>query len=261
MIDIRLFGDVVASEWTKLRSVRSTYWSLFATVIVGVGLSAAICAGNAHSYSSMTLEQKLTFDPTSLSLAGFFFAQLALGVFAIITMSAEYSTGTIRTSLAAVPQRGYVLSAKALVVGVTSLVVGFGTAFASFYVGQLIFARHNLNASLGDPGVMRAVIGSALYVGGLSLFALALATIMRHTAGAITTLTGIVFLLPIVSQLLPDSWQVNGARYLPANAGSAITNVVQVSDSLGPWTGFGVFLIWVVGLLAVAWYLLRRRDV
>jgi ABC-2 type transport system permease protein len=261
VIDFGLFGDVIASEWTKLRSVRSTYWSLLATIVVGIGLSAAISAGTAHSYSTMSPIDQATFDPTSISLAGFFFAQLALGVFAIITMSAEYSTGTIRTTLSAVPQRGYVLAAKAVVVGLTALVVGIVTAFSSFYVGQAIFARHHLEAALGDPGVTRAVIGSALYVTALSLFALALGTVMRHTAGAITTLTGIFFLLPIVSGLLPDSWQVNGARYFPANAGSAITNVVSVSDSLTPWHGFGVFLIWVVALLTLAWYLLRHRDV
>jgi ABC-2 type transport system permease protein len=261
MIDLGLFRDSVRSEWTKLRSVRSTYWSILAAIVLGIGLGAAISAGNAHAYSHMSLQDRLTFDPTSLSLVGFFFAQLALGVFAIMTISSEYSTGTIRTTLASVPQRGYVLAAKSVLVSGISLIVGLGIAFASFWIGQLIFKRHHLNASLGDPGVLRAVIGSALYVAGLALFALGLATIVRHTAGAITTLTAVVFILPGVSNLLPHSWQQDLSRYFPANAGSAITNVVAQSDQLRPWAGFGVFMIWVVVLLGASWYLLRSRDV
>jgi ABC-2 type transport system permease protein len=261
MIDIGLFRDVLTSEWTKLRSVRSTYWSILAAIVVGIGLGAAISAGQAHAYSHFSLQDKLTFDPTSSSLVGFFFAQLALGVFAIITMSAEYSTGTIRTTLCAVPQRGYVLAAKAVLVSMVSLIVGIGIAFASFFLGQLIFKGHHLNVPLSHPGTLRAVIGSALYVSALTLFALGIATIIRHTAGAITILTGVVFILPGVSNLLPDSWQHDFARFFPANAGSAITNTVSVNNQLGPWAGFGVFMIWVVVLLGTGWYLLRARDV
>jgi ABC-2 type transport system permease protein len=261
MIDIGLFRDVLASEWTKLRSVRSTYWSILAAIVVGIGLSAAISAGNAHAYSHMSSQDRLTFDPTALSLAGFFFAQLALGVFAIVTITAEYSTGTIRTTLSAVPQRGYVLASKALLVSLTSLILGIGIAFASFSVSQLIFKGHHLNVPLSHPGVLRAVIGSALYVSALTLFALGIGAVIRHTAGAITVLTGVVFILPGVSQLLPDSWQNDLSRYFPANAGSVITNVVAQPNTLSPWTGFGVFLIWVVALLGAGWYLLRTRDV
>jgi ABC-type transport system involved in multi-copper enzyme maturation permease subunit len=261
MIDLALFRDVLRSEWTKLRSVRSTYWSIFAAVVVGIGLGAAISAGNAHSYSQMSPQDKATFDPTSLSTAGLFFAQLALGVMAIMAVTSEYSTGTIRTTLAAVPQRGYVLAAKALLVSAISLVLATAIAFAGFFVGQAIFARHHLDVSINAPGVLRAVIGGGLYIGALALFAMGIAMVLRHTAGAITALTAIVFILPGVSQLLPDSWQDNLSRYFPANAGSQITSVVQQSHTLHPWPGYLVFVAWAALMLAIGWLLLKRRDV
>jgi len=251
----------VISEWTKLRSVRSTYWSIFAAIVVGIGLGAAISAGNAHAYSHMSRQDQLTFDPTALSTAGLFFAQLALGVMAIMTVTSEYSTGTIRTTLAAVPQRGYVLAAKAFLVSLLSLLIAAGIAFAGFFVGQAIFAGHNLDVSISAPGVLRAVIGAALYIGALALFAMGLAVILRHTAGAITGLTAIVFILPGVSNLLPDSWQHNLSRYFPANAGSSITSTVHQTNTLNPWPGYLVFVAWAALSLGIGWLLLRRRDV
>jgi ABC-type transport system involved in multi-copper enzyme maturation permease subunit len=209
----------------------------------------------------MSPQDRASFDPTSLSTAGLFFAQLALGVMAILAVTSEYSTGTIRTTLAAVPQRGYVLAAKALLVSAISLVIAEGIAFAGFFIGQAIFSAHHLDVSINAPGVLRAVVGSGLYIGALTLFAMGLAAILRHTAGAITALTGIVFILPGVSQLLPDAWQDDLSRYFPANAGSAITSVVHQSHSLNPWPGYFVFVAWAALMLGIAWFLLRRRDV
>lgn len=261
MIDLPLFADVLKSEWTKLRSVRSTYWSILVAIILGIGLGAAISAGSAHAYPQMSLQDKLTFDPTSISLAGFFFAQLAIGVFAILTISSEYNTGTIRTTLSSIPQRGYVLAGKATMVGLVSLVVGLVIAFPSFWIGSVIFHAHHLDVPLSDPGVLRAVLGSALYLAALALFSLGLGAVIRHTAGAITALTAIAFIIPIFSNLLPDTWQNDLSRYFPANAGGSITTVVSAPHTLSPWAGFGVFLIWVFALLGAGWYLLRHRDV
>jgi ABC-2 type transport system permease protein len=262
-MDLALFRDVVASEWTKLRSVRSTYWSLLVSVLVGIGLSAAIAAGNAHEYKHMDLSDKLQFDPTAFSTAGLFFAQLALGVLAILVVSSEYSTGTIRTTLAAVPQRGYVLAAKTLLVGLVSLLLALAIAFAGFFICQPIFTSYNipLDFSIHAPHVLRALFGSGLYIGALVLFATGLALIIRHTAGAITTLVGVVFILPIISGLLPDVWQRDFSRFLPANAGSAVTFTVHMPNTLGPWAGYAVLLGWAALSLGVGWWLLRTRDV
>jgi hypothetical protein len=261
MTDIGLFRDVARSEWTKLRSVKSTYWTVLTALILGIGLGAAISAGNASSYHDMSIQDQALFDPTSLSTAGLFFAQLALGVLAILVMTSEYSTGTIRTTIAAVPQRGYTLAAKSLLVGLMSLVLATGIAFAAFFICHSIFAHYDLAVSINTPGVLRAVIGAGLYIGVLTLFAIGLGTIIRHTAGAITALVAIVFIIPIVSNLLPDAWQQNFSRYLPANAGGAITQVVLQDNALHPWVGFFVFLAWAVAALGVGWYLLRTRDV
>lgn len=261
MIDLGLFGDVLRSEWTKLRSVRSTYWTVLASIALGVGLGCAISAGNASSYHSMSLADRLTFDPVALSTAGLFFAQLSLGVLAILAMSAEYSSGTIRTTVAAVPQRGYVLVAKALLVAVLSLAIALAIAFGTFAICESIFSHYGLHVTLSRPGATRAIVGAGLYIGVLALFAMGLAAIIRHTAGAITALVAIVFIVPIVSNLLPDAWQQNFARYLPANAGGSITQTIQTTGSLSPWRGFIVFVLWGIASLAAGWLLLRTRDV
>jgi ABC-type transport system involved in multi-copper enzyme maturation permease subunit len=260
-MNFSLFGDVLASEWTKLRSVRSTYWTVLTAIVLGIGLGAAISAGNASAYKTMSASDKATFDPTSLSTAGLFFSQLALGVLAVLVMSSEYSTGTIRTTVSAVAQRSFILAAKSLLVGVVGLLLALGIAFGAFFIGQAIFAGHNLNVSITDPGVMRAVIGAGLYIAVLTLFALGLATIIRHTAGAITALVAIVFIVPIVSNLLPDNWQNHFSSYLPANAGGSITSVIHQPNTLHPWAGFAVFVAWALVTLGVGWYLLRTRDV
>lgn len=261
MMDLALFRDVLRSEWTKLRSVRSTYWTVLAAIALGIGLGCAISAGNASQYKNMSFADRITFDPTALSTAGLFFAQLALGVLAIMAMSSEYSTGTIRTTVAAVPQRGYVLLAKSLLVAVLSTALAIGIAFSAFFICETIFSNYGIHVSIHHPGTLRAVVGAGLYIGVLTLFALGLATIIRHTAGAITALVAIVFIIPIVSNLLPDSWQQHFSRYLPANAGSSITETIQITGNLSPWHGFIVFVAWAVASVGVGWYLLRRRDV
>jgi magnesium-transporting ATPase (P-type) len=257
----QVFVDVVRSEWTKLRTVRSTYWSVLAAIVAGVGLSAAISAATASAYSSFDAHDRLTFDPTSISLAGLFFSQLALGVVGVLGITAEFSTGMIRTTLSAVPQRGMVVVAKSLVLGVAAFVVGVITSFAAFFVGQAIFSSKHLDVSISDAGVLRAVFGGSLYLAVLVLFALGIGLLIRHSAGAITTLVGVVFILPGVTGALPDKWQHDFARYLPANAGGALTNVKVATTSLSPWVGFLVFCAWAGVALVVGGYLLRRRDV
>jgi len=261
VIDVQLLRDAFVSEWTKLRTVRSSYWSALTAIVLGVGLGCLFSWGNASHYQQMSVSDRLTFDPTAISTAGLFFAQLALGVMTILAMTSEYSTGTIRTTLSAVPQRGYSLAAKTILLGIICLVLGMGLAFGTFFICHAIFAHYHLAVPLSDPGVARAIVGAGLYIGVLALFAMGLATILRHTAGAITTLVAFVFIIPIVSNLLPTSWQDHFSRYLPANAGGSVTEVVQQAHTLGPWAGFAVFVAWAIGALLVGWYLLRTRDV
>jgi ABC-type transport system involved in multi-copper enzyme maturation permease subunit len=247
--------DVIRSEWTKLRTLRSTYWSAIAAVVIAVGLGALVCLGNS------THDASAPGDPAGTSLAGMFLAQVAFAIVGVLAMSAEYSTGMIRTTLAAVPQRGYVLAGKAIVLGISAFVLVTATAFASFWVGQSILARRHFDIGIGAPGVLRVVVGAGLYTTVLVLLAMALAAILRNTAGTITAVIGIIFVIPIIVALLPLRWQNHVGRYTPANAGTAIVNITRQQGSLGPWTGFAVFCLWAALAGAIAWWTLRRRDV
>ncbi len=156
------FGDVLRSEWTKLRSVRSTFWALTATVVLGIGLGAVISAAAAHGYAKSSASSKLSWDPTGVSTSGMAVASLAIAVLGVLCISSEYSSGMIRTSLIAVPKRGRVLAAKSLVFAAVTFVVGEATSFGAFFVGQALISGHAPHAALGDPGVARAVVGTGL---------------------------------------------------------------------------------------------------
>ena len=186
--------------------------------------------------------------------------QLAICVLGALVMTTEYSTGVIRASLLAVPRRIPMLAAKAVIFAALILVVGEIVTFGSFFVGSSILHSH-VHLSLGQPGVARAVIGTGLSLTVLGLFAMAIGALIRHTAGAIATVIGVVLVLPILSGLLPGSWGAHINAYLPEQAGGLISQAhQQAGNLLSPWQGFGVFCIWTALLLAAAAYLLRWRD-
>src|SRR6201996_1992849 len=183
------FGGALRSEFTKIRSVRSTYWTLLVLLAVSIGIGAAICAGTAANWNQTSAADRATFDATQVSIAGLFYlGQLVIVVFGAIVLTAEYSTGMIRTSLTAMPRRVTVYAAKALVFAVVALVVTLVAAFVAFFLGQALLASTHANASLSDHDVLRAVIGSALYVTLCGLFAFAAGAIFRHTAATITSI-------------------------------------------------------------------------
>jgi ABC-type transport system involved in multi-copper enzyme maturation permease subunit len=258
------FGAVLRSEWTKLRSVRSTYWTLLAAVVITVGISALVSAIYVNQYPGMSASDRAFFDPTQFSLIGVFLAQFAIGVLGVLTITGEYSTGAIRSTLAAVPQRRTLLAAKATVFTGVSLVVGLVSCFAAFFVGQAILSTQDLQAQLGDPGVLRAVAGSGLYLAVLGLFALGIGTLLRRSAGAISALFGVILVLPVLVQTLPSSWTDAIAKYLPSNAGEAIVHTVQAGPQMGPmlspWVGMGVFVLYAAVALVSAGFALHRRD-
>jgi ABC-type transport system involved in multi-copper enzyme maturation permease subunit len=250
------FVDVVRSEWTKFRSVRSTYWTLLATVVVTVGLAAAISAGFAHGASE---EDKRTTDLVLLTLTGVFLSQLFVGVLGVLVITSEYGTGMIRTTLTAVPRRWPVLAAKAVVFAGTLVVGATATAFVAFLVGQAVLSP-SLSVSLNDPGALRSVVGAGLYLTVVGLLGLGLGAIIRHTAGAISALVGLLLVLMIVVSTLPASLNDHLWKYLPSNAGSAIMQAQPTSDLLAPWTGFALFCGYTGVALAVGAVLLARRD-
>ena len=258
------FGNLLVSEWTKIRSVRSTIWSLIAFVVVTVGFTALLTLLTTANWTGPRAADRnaaVIADPVGFVLgAGIGLGQLAICVLGALLMTTEYSTGVIRASLLAVPRRLPMLAAKAVIFAVLIFVLGEIVAFSSFFIGSAILHSH-LPVSLSDPGFARAVFGAGLYLTVLGLFALAIGALLRHTAGAITTVIGVVLVLPILSGLLPGTWGAHINAYLPEQAGSMITHAhQQSSDLLSPWQGFGVFCVWTAILLVAAEYLLRRRD-
>ena len=254
------FDHVLRAEWTKFWSVRSTMYTFISLVVVTIGISALLCLAVAANWDDIKPADRAQIDPVSQSLSGVFLGQMAIIVLGALVISAEYSTGGIRTTLTAVPQRLRLLFAKALVLAVMAFVAGVITMFPSFWLGQKVLATADagIEVSLSDPNVLRAVLGGALYVAACGMLGFALGALLRHTAGAITVAIGIVFVLPIVSNFLPGTWGENVGKVL--NAGGAITNTRHVDGQLEPWTGYAVFSLWWIILLALAAVLMRRRD-
>ncbi len=253
------FADALRSEFTKIRPTRSTYWTLLALVVVTVGIGALASAGTASHTQGL---DRASFDATQQSLAGLYVGQLVIAVLGALTITSEYSTGMIRTSLAVQPRRGVLFTAKAVVFAVISLVTGLVACFASFFIGQAILSSHHLNATLGQPGVLRAVIGGALFLTACGMLAYGLGAILRHTAGAITAAIGLLFVLSILVNFLPQSWQHNVDKWMPAIAGAQIWTTKNQVDShmFTAWPGFAVLAAYAVVAMVAGLALFRTRD-
>ncbi len=258
------FGRLMAAEWTKLRSVRSTVWTLLLFVIITIGLTALLSwltVSNWTGPRAAPRDARVAADPIGFIFgAGIGLGQLTICVLGVLLITTEYSTGVIRASLLAVPKRYPMLAAKLVVFGLLMLVLAELVAFGSFFAGSAIL-HSRVAVSLSGPGVLRATLGAGFYLTVLGILAVAVGAIVRHTAAGISIVIGIVLVLPILAGLLPSSWGAHINAYLPQQAGSLIYAVHQSSGQLlTAWEGFGVFCIWTVLLLAVAAYLLNRRD-
>jgi ABC-type transport system involved in multi-copper enzyme maturation permease subunit len=250
----------LASEATKLRSVRSTVWTLLVTVVVTIGIGALVCLAVVSRWDRLSLHERATLDPALVSMNGLFLAQLAIGVLGVLVISSEYSTGMIRTTLAAVPQRRIVLAAKVVVFAVVAFVVALVACLAAFVVGQAILAGKHVGLSLGNGTSVRAVFGAAGYLTASGLLGLALGTLLRRPAGAIASLFGLVLVLPALTNALPSPWDSDVAKYLPSGAGRAMIATRGASDLLRPGAGLAVLVAYVVVALALAGYAIVRRD-
>jgi ABC-type transport system involved in multi-copper enzyme maturation permease subunit len=255
--------NLLQSEWTKLRSVRSTYWALLTAAVLTIGLSAIICAVVVAQYSHLKPADLASFDPAANSLTGGILAQLAVAVLGVLVITSEYATGMIRTTISAVPQRLNVLSSKVVVFAAVTFAVTTASCFTAFFIGQLILSSKHMGVSIGDPRVARTVVGTALYLTVLGLLSLGIGGLLRKTAGAICAVVGILFVLPVVASFLPSS--LSGVqKYLPSDAGTAIINSTSGhadgADALGPWFGMAVFVAYALVALVAAGYLLQRRD-
>ena len=251
---------VLLSEWTKIRSLRSTVFSLLAAIVFIVGLSVLVPSVTVAHWPPHDLREATAFDPTTRSLSGIFLAQLAIGVLGVLLISGEYATGMIRATFAAVPARLPVLWAKATVFATVTLALMVPSVLGAFWIGQSILTSKHLQAKLSDPGVLRAVIGAALYLTVVGLLGIGLGALLRNTAAGISSLFGLLFVLPIIVRFLPSSWADPINKYLPSSAGEAITHVHPDPAMLAPWTGFGLFCAYAIAVLIAAAVSLRRRD-
>ncbi|MEU3615119.1 ABC transporter permease [Streptomyces sp. NPDC006872] len=256
---------VLRSEWAKFWSLRSSWITLGVAVVLLI-LFGAIAS---YTYSPDAVGTNGPpgpggggdSDAVSLALTGVTFASLAIGVLGVLLSAGEYTTGMIRSTLAAVPRRLPVLWSKAAVIGPIALVLTTVGALAAFLLGAPGLDGESISLSLGDDGVLRSLAGAGVYLGLVAVFGVALGVLIRSSAGAIAALVGVLLILPGLASLLPDSWYDTLSPYFPSNAGSAVYALHQSSDALSPGAGLAVFAGWVALTLAGAAFRLVRTDV
>ncbi|BAU86151.1 ABC transporter permease subunit [Streptomyces laurentii] len=252
---------VLRSEWTKIRTVSSTVWTLASALVVTVAMGAALSALMRSQFDHLDPIQRATFDPTFVSFSGMVLGQLAMVVFGVLVVGTEYSSGMIRTSLAAVPQRAAFLFSKITVAAVLALVVGLATGFLSFFLGQALLGDHR--TTLGADNVLRAVIGAGLYMGLIALFSMGVTTMLRSSMLSLGILVPFFFLISQILSAVPKAKEV--ARYFPDQAGSKIMQVVPEAlggekAPYGPWGGLGIMVLWVLAALLGGYVVLKKRD-
>jgi ABC-type transport system involved in multi-copper enzyme maturation permease subunit len=255
-------AGTIRSEFTKIRSVRSTYWTMLVLLVITIGIGALVSWLTGSHWDQASASQKATFDPTSNALVGLFFGQFVIVVLGAMTITAEYSTGMIRTSLTSMPRRGVFYVAKALVFTVVALVIGEVASFVAFFLGQALLgtAPVHISTTLSAPHVLRAVVGGGLFVAACGLFAYGIGTLVRHTAGAISIAIGVLFVVPIIVNFLPSSWNNDILRWLPSEGGQAIWRTTQAAHEWPAWGEFGVFLAYTAVVLIAGYILFRKRD-
>ena len=248
--------DLLAAEWIKFRSVRSSFWSLLVAVVTPIGVSAVV----AVAFASAPASGGQRPDPLLPEVVSLEYAVIAVSVLGVLAFSAEYSTGLIRTTFTAAPRRRAVLAAKAAVLGTVTLAAGELVAFASFFLVQAVLAGHHQGVSLSRPGVPGAVLAAGLLLCVCTLLGLALGSIIRHTAGGIAA-TIAVILLPGILGLLPAPWNGRISRFALLEAAQQVTALHPAANLFSPGLSLLVLLAWPAAALAVAAVLITRRDI
>jgi hypothetical protein len=251
---------VIHSEWTKLWTLRSTRWSLLLAFIAQAGLGPLIAVIEMARWNHLTLQDRLTINPIDHSLGGWHLAQLAVAILGVMTITGEYHTGMIRSSMMAAPKRLPVLWAKLLVFSAVVVVLMLVAAFIGFLAGQAIFTQHHVNVTLSAPHALRTVIGAALFTTATGAMCIALGTIVRRTAGGIALFVGVFFVLPGLVEILPSTTANAIHPYLPNNAGGAVAQALADPNQFSAWGGFALFCGYTVAVIAIAAVLLLRRD-
>lgn len=246
-------SHALRAEWTKLATLRSTKWAVLIAFAGTVLVSFLSTNGARHQNASFYQN----FDPTNQALAGFALASLVVGILSVLSMTGEYGSGTIRSSLAATPRRAVFFAAKAIVVGTFALVLGLLLSFLSFFVGQAVLSGAAPTATLNDPGVLRALVESAAFLGLLALFGVGIGAIIRHSAGAIATFVGCTLLLPLILHNVAG----NPSRFMPVLLlANSVAAVVHFSGAPSSTVALLLMTLYAAITLAVGAALLARRD-
>ncbi|MGY1809303.1 hypothetical protein ACI8AF_18210 [Blastococcus sp. SYSU D00669] len=244
-------GRVLAAEALKFRSLRSTRWlvviSVLSIVVAGVMPALAVLLGEVPPDGGT--------DATGGALTGVSFTQLLIAALGILLVTGEYTTGLVRATFTAVPTRLPVLWAKAAVVAAAAFAATLAAASIAFVAARAILAGADVTISLGTPGVLRAIVGSALYLALTAVLAVAFGTLVRSAVGAMAALFGLLFVLPLLGMLVPAI-----DPYLPSSAGAAVMQTGSVDAGLPPWAGLGVFALYAAAALTAAAVALTRRD-
>ena len=252
---------VMRSEWTKLITVRSTKWTLGVATLLMIGLPCLVAAITASHWSSMSPHEQADRNPIDILTSGVIAGQLAIAVLGVLVITAEYSTGMIRASFTAVPKRLPVLWGKIAVFGAVALTLSAAAVFTAFGATQAILhGQPTLQVSLSDSNILRTVVGLAIYIPLIGIFALSIGAIVRNTAAGISAFVAIFFVIPPLLLLLPSSWRDPVDPYLPGNAAQAIATQHNDNHTLTPGAGLLVFVAYCVFAIAIAAILLRRRD-
>lgn len=251
---------VLRSEWAKLWTLRSTWITLALGLafLIAFGVIAAWqyqSGGNSDGGPDLNDSTAL-----SLSLFGISLAQMAFGILGVMVTAGEYSTGMIRSTLAAVPRRLPVLRSKSAVYGLVTFALATIGAFVTFLIGNELVSGTAAELSLSDSGVVRSLLGAGLYLSLIAVIGTALGALFRSVAGGISVLVGTLMLVPGLTSLLPNSWQDDVSRYLPSNAGESMYSLTHDAASLSPTAGLLVLLGWAALALAGAAYRLVRKD-
>jgi ABC-2 type transport system permease protein len=250
------FTRVLGSEWIKFRTLRSSWLVLLAAFAGVILLGLVIGYNTGKNWTGLAPEDAA---PSSV-LQGYYLGQLLIGVLGVLFVSGEYSTGMIRSTLAAVPRRTPVVLAKAAVFGVVVLVTMTIASLLAFLVAQPFLAHYGHGHSLGDPTVLRVVFGTGLYLTLIGLLGGGIGWIVRSTPGGISSLVGLLLVIPVLLEVFPGSWAKTLGEYLPNNAGSGFVSSLPADHTLSPGPGLLVTVLWVLGTLAVGAVLLKRRD-
>jgi ABC-2 type transport system permease protein len=246
---------MLTSEWTKLRSVRSTYWTLLIAAVTAIGLSAIVAVALATAPAA----GRPPVDPLLPGFASLEYAVLAVGVLGVLAFTSEHTTGLIRTTFAAVPRRRAVLAAKAAVVGTVTLVVGELVSVASFFLVQAILSGHHLGVSLSHPGVPGAILANGTLLFVCAMVGLGLGAMIRHTAGAVAALVGLIY-FPAILVLLPTPWNDRLGRFTLFYAAQQVAALHPRTGLFAPALSMLILLAWPAAALLIAAVLITRRD-